>query len=51
MAQAYFPSSVTTSPQPNQESGFSGLSSSEKQFRVEDVQEAYVDQKDRWVLK
>jgi hypothetical protein len=47
MAQAFFPGSVTTPPLSTQESGFSGLSNSEKQFRVEDVQEAYVDQKDR----
>jgi hypothetical protein len=41
MAQSYFPIQ-SASPK---ESGFSGLSNSEKQLKVEDVQEAYVGQK------
>ncbi|KAJ3997937.1 transmembrane GTPase fzo1 [Lentinula boryana] len=44
MAQAYFPSKVTS---PNKE--LANLLSGERQLKVEDVQEAYVEQKDRLV--
>lgn len=44
MSQSYFPTSArTTSPSPLKDSGLVG----EKQFKVEDVQEAYIEQKDR----
>jgi mitofusin 2 len=50
MAQAYFPSTgQTSSPLPIKESPFDGLSNSEKLFKVEDVQEAYIEHKDRCV--
>ncbi|KAJ3747699.1 transmembrane GTPase fzo1 [Lentinula detonsa] len=44
MAQTYFPSKVTS---PNKE--LANLLSGERQLKVEDVQEAYVEQKDRLV--
>ncbi|KAJ3732354.1 transmembrane GTPase fzo1 [Lentinula guzmanii] len=44
MAQAYFPTEVTS---PNKE--LANLLSGERQLKVEDVQEAYVEQKDRLV--
>ncbi|KAJ3790175.1 transmembrane GTPase fzo1 [Lentinula aff. detonsa] len=44
MAQAYFPSKVTS---PNKE--LANSLSGERQLKVEDVQEAYVEQKDRLV--
>lgn len=47
MAQSYFPVQPTASPM--NEASFEGLGSQEKLFKVEDVQEAYIDHKDRLV--
>jgi mitofusin len=50
MAQAYFPSTGQTAfPLSAKESPFEGLSASEKLLKVEDVQEAYIEHKDRCV--
>ena len=50
-AQAYYyPSSTqTASPLPIKETSFEGLNTSEKLLRVEEVQEAYIDSKERCV--
>lgn len=48
MAQAYYPGSgQTASPLPIKESPSEGFSGSEKLMKVEDVQEAYIEHKDR----
>lgn len=47
MAQVYYPAGQTASPLPTKESAFDGLSGTEKLSKVEDVQEAYIDHKDR----
>ena len=47
MAQVYYSAGKTASPLPTKESAFDGLSGTEGLSKVEDVQEAYIDQKDR----
>jgi mitofusin len=48
MAQAYYSNTgKTASPLPSKESSFEGLNGSDKLFKVEDVQEAYIEHKDR----
>jgi hypothetical protein len=50
MAQAYYPdASPTASVLPTNEASFEGLKGSEKLLKVEDVQEAYIEHKDRYV--
>lgn len=49
MVQTYFSNQPAASPLPVAEASFQGLSSSEKLFKVEDVQEAYIEHKDRCV--
>lgn len=49
MAQSYFPGQTTSSPLPVNEASYEGLGSQEKLYKVEDVQEAYIDHKDRYV--
>ncbi|KZP26345.1 hypothetical protein FIBSPDRAFT_1040888 [Athelia psychrophila] len=49
MSQSYFPVLPTAAPLPANEASFEGLGSHEKLFKVEDVQEAYIDHKDRLV--
>jgi mitofusin len=50
MAQAYYPNAgQAASPLPIKESSFEGLHGSEKLLKVEEVQEAYIEHKDRCV--
>jgi mitofusin len=50
MAQVYCPSTGQTAfPLPSKESSFEGLSGLEKLLKVEEVQEAYIEHKDRCV--
>jgi hypothetical protein len=50
MAQAYLPSvGPTAFPLPTKEPSFERLGGSEKLLRVEDVQEAYIERKERCV--
>jgi hypothetical protein len=47
MAQAYFPGApAVASPSPLKQSFME-----DKQLRVDDVQEAYIQQKDKWVFE
>ena len=47
MAQVYYSAGKMASPLPTKESAFDGLSGPEGLSKVEDVQEAYIDHKDR----
>ena len=47
MVQVYYSAGKTASPLPTIESAFEGLRGTEELSKVEDVQEAYIDQKDR----
>lgn len=52
MAQVYLPvAGQASSPLPIKESSFEGLHGSEKLLKVEEVQEAYIEHKDRYVYK